>query len=541
MVVISSLLAVGCKSKKAADSSKPASEIEQKVAEYAPFTLKTNLNVLSENERKLIPIFIQIADIMDDLFWEQSFGSENRAALDTISDSALRTFAMIQYGAWDRLDGERTFLPGYGEKPKGANFYPVDMTEEEYARLSSDVRADQYSIIRRNESGSLVSVPYHVAYADRLAVVDSLLGEAIAIADNPGMKRYLEERRLAFRNDNYFASDMAWMDMKDSRLDFVVGPIENYEDQLNGLKTAYEAFILVKDEKWSNDISRFVDLLPELQKQLPCDPKYKTEVPGTESDLNVYDVIYYAGDCNSGSKTIAINLPNDEHVQLIKGARRLQLKNAMNAKFEMILKPIASLMICEEQQDNVKFDAFFSNVCFHEVAHGLGIKNTVTGKGKVRTALGNQYSTWEEAKADICGLFITQNLIERGELKGITAEDAYVTFVAGILRSVRFGVTEAHGIANMMCFNYLQDNGAFTRNNEGKYVINVEKARAAMESWASMIIAIEGEGDLQKATEYARANGIVRDDLQRDLDVIKTAKIPRDIRYNQGLEALGLE
>ncbi|MBP5535819.1 MAG: Zn-dependent hydrolase [Bacteroidales bacterium] len=540
MIVLSMLGATGCKSKKDKDENVQLTEIEQKVAEYAPFTLTTNLNVLSDSEKQLIPIFIQIADIMDDLFWEQAFGSENRAALDTISDPAMKEFAMIQYGAWDRLDGEKPFLPGFGEKPKGANFYPTDMTDEEFAKLGAAERQNQYSIIRRDSEGKLQAIPYHEAYAEKLAVVDSLLGEAIAIADNPGMKRYLETRREAFQKDYYFTSDMAWMDMKDSRLDFVVGPIENYEDGLYGLKTAYEAFILVKDEKWSNDISRFVHLLPELQKQLPCDPKYKKEVPGTESDLNVYDVVYYAGDCNSGSKTIAINLPNDENVQLIKGARRLQLKNAMNAKFEMILKPIAGMFICDEQQDNVKFDAFFSNVCFHEVAHGLGIKNTVNGKGNVRTALGNQYSTWEEAKADICGLFITQKLIEQGQIKGLTAEDAYVTFLAGILRSVRFGATEAHGIANMMCFNYLQDNNAFTRNQDGKYVIDVKNFKAAMESWAAMIIAIEGEGDIETATSYAKVNGLVRPDLQRDLDAIRAANIPRDIRYNQGLEALGL-
>ena len=296
----------------------------------------------------------------------------------------------------------------------------------------------------------------------------------------------------------------------------------------------------MKDEKWSNDLAKFVGMLPMLQQELPCDPQYKPAMAGAESDLNVYDVIYYAGDCNAGSKTIAINLPNDERIHQQKGARRLQLKNAMQAKFETILQPIANLFICDDQKDNVNFNAFFSNVCFHEVAHGLGIKETVTKHESLREALGNQYSAWEEAKADICGLFLTTKLIEMGEITNCTKEDAFVTFIAGILRSVRFGASEAHGIANMMCFNYLQDNGAFTRNEKGQYVVDVEKAEEAMKSWAALILKVEGEGDINYAREYAAANGKIRPDLQKDLDLIRSNNIPKDIKYNQGLKALGL-
>ncbi len=537
LMAVSLLASVGCKSNKTTDEP---SEIQKKVDEYAEFTLKTDLSVLSDKEKQLLPVFVQIAEVMDELFWEQAFGLENRAALDTLTDPAMKAFAMLQYGAWDRLGEEKPFIPGVGEKPKGANFYPVDMTEEEFAALQDPEKESQYTIIRRDENGALKVIPYHEAYATQLAKVDSLLGVAIDLAEDQGLKNYLIERRKAFQTDDYLASDLAWMDMKQSKLDFVVGPIENYEDALFGYKTAYEAFILVKDEKWSNDLAKFVKMLPELQKQLPCDPKYKKEVPGTESDLNVYDVVYYAGDCNAASKTIAINLPNDERVHLQKGARRLQLKNAMQAKFDNICMPIAQLCICDDQIDNVKFEAFFSNVCFHEVAHGLGIKNTVNGKGNLRQALKNQYSAWEEAKADICGLFLTQTLIEMGEITNCTVEDAYVTFIAGILRSVRFGATEAHGIANMMCFNYMQDHEAFTRDAQGRIVINVEKAKEAMASWAALILQVEGEGDYDFAKQYASENGNIRADLQKDLQNISDANIPRDIRYNQGVKALGL-
>ena len=516
-------------------------EMKKKVEQYAPFVLKYDIGQLSREEAELVGIFIQIADVMDDIYWEQAFGQDNRKRLRELKDPYMRQFAEIQYGAWDRLDAERPFIPGYGPKPAGANFYPKDMTKEEFEKLDDPMKTSQYTILQRNGKGDLEVIPYHKAYEKYLKRVYELLDKAIELAKDDGLRKYLETRREALITDNYFESDMMWMDMKDSRLDIVFGPIENYEDALYGYKTAYEAFVLIKDEEWSNDLARFTKMLPELQKQLPCDPKYKKEVPGTESDLNVYDVIYYAGDCNAGSKTIAINLPNDEKVQLKKGSRRLQLKNAMEAKFQNILVPIANLMISKEQLKNIKFDAFFSNVCYHEVAHGLGIKNTVTGKGNVRQALKNQYSAWEEAKADICGLYIVQTLIERGEIKGITVEDAYVTYLAGLLRSVRFGATEAHGIANMMCFNYMQDKGAFTRNKEGKYVVDSKKMRAALESWAALVIKTEGEGDYDAAKAYADKNGKVRPDLAKDLKAIEKANIPLDIRYEQGAKVLGLE
>ena len=540
LVTVATVIMSGCGNKNtepAATDEK--SDMQKKVEEFAEVTLTTDLSVLSEKERQMIPIFIQIAEIMDDLFWQQTFG--DKTVLDTISDTWMKEYAMINYGPWERLNSNKPFVPGYGEKPQGACFYPTDMTKEEFEALADNQKTSLYTILRRNDKGELEVIPYHEAYKEQLAKVDSLLGEAIALAENAGLKKYLEERRKAFQTDEYYNSDIAWMDMKDGLIDFVVGPIENYEDELFGYKAAYEAFILVKDKKWSEDLAKFTKMLPELQKNLPCDPKYKKELPGTDSDLNVYDVIYYAGDCNSASKTIAINLPNDEKVHVKKGTRRLQLKNAMKAKFDKILLPISNLLIDESQIDNVTFDAFFSNVTFHEVAHGLGVKNTVTKNEGLRVALKEQYSAWEEGKADILGLYMVQSLIEKGEITNITVEDAYVTFVAGLLRSVRFGAGEAHGQANMMCFNYFEDNGAFERTKEGKYKVNMDKAKEALKGWAAKILQVEGEGDYEGAKAYRAENGVIRTSLQESLDKIKEANIPVDIRYNQGMKALGLE
>lgn len=514
------------------------SEMQTKVEEFASFKLTTDMSKLTDKEKELVGIFLDIAEIMDNLFWLQSYG--NKADMDTIADQYAKEFAMINYGPWERLNAMKPFVAGFGEKPLGAGFYPKDMTEEEFNALQNEDKNSLYTVLRRDEQGKLIVKWYREEYAEQIGKVCGLLDKAIALAEDAGLKKYLQERKKAFETDDYFASDMAWMDMKQSRLDFVVGPIENYEDRLFGRKAAYEAFVLVKDEEESAKLAKFTAMLPELQKGLPCDEKFKQEVPGTESDLNVYDAIYYAGDCNSGSKTIAINLPNDERVQLAKGARRLQLKNAMQAKFDKILQPIANNVMSKEQLANVKFEAFFYNVTFHEVAHGLGIKETVNGKGNVREALSNYYSSWEEAKADILGLYMVCTLIEKGEITSITKDDAVATFIAGILRSVRFGAASAHGVANMMCFNFLEDHKAFTQNADGLYVIDFAAARKAVDAWAAKILEVEGMGDLAEAKAYSEKNGQIRPSLQKSLDKINSLGIPKDIRFEQGRKVLGL-
>ena len=514
--------------------------MQQKVEEFAYFDLSSNLvGQLSESEKNLLPIFIEIADIMEGLFWKQTFG--DKTVLDTISDKWMKEFACINYGPWERLNNNEPFVPGYGAKPLGCQYYPEDITKEEYEAYADHNKGSLYTVLRRNEDGSLKTVWYREEYSNEIAKVCELLDKAIALTEDAGLKKYLTLRKIAFETDNYFASDMAWMDMKESKIDFVVGPIENYDDKLNEAKASYEAFILLKDVERSQNLAKFVAMLPMLQKELPGDAKYKTFVPGTSSDLNVYDAVYYAGDCNSGSKTIAINLPNDDKVQAAKGARRLQLRNSMQAKFDKIMMPIGELIIEPEQQQYLKFDAFFWNVTFHEVAHGLGIKETVNKKGSVDNALKTEKTSWEEAKADILGLFLTCKLIEMGEITNITVEDAITTYIAGILRSVRFGASSSHGKANMMCYNYMEKEGAFTRTAEGTYHIDFEKAKAAINSWGALILKTQGEGDFEFAVDFRSKYGNIGEALQADLDKINLSGIPRDIRFNQGLETLGLK
>lgn len=521
----------------ACSSQQQESPMKAKVEEYAHVELKSDLvSGLNDKEKELVKIFFQVGEITDNLFWKQTFGDKSK--LDTITDPYAKEFAMIHYGAWDRLDNNKPFLGGYGEKLDVCNYYPHDITAEEFEAFDDANKDSWYTVIRRNDDGSLKSVWYHEAYAEEIGRICALLEKAVTLAEDPGLKNYLEKRIEAFKTDDYLASDLAWMDMKDSKVDFVTGPIESYDDMFRETKTSYESFVLLKDEARSKDLAKFVSMLPALQKELPCAPEYKTFVPGTSSDLNVYDAVYYAGDCNAGSKTIAINLPNDERVHALKGTRRLQLRNSMKAKFDKILMPIGELIVTPEQQKYLNFDAFFWNVTFHEVAHGLGVKQTINTNESVDAVMGTEKTSWEEAKADILGLFMVTKLVEMGEITNITAEDAIVTYIAGILRSVRFGAASSHGKANMMCFNYMEKAGAFSRDAKGQYVIDFQKAKEAMNGWAELILKTQGDGNVEFAAKYRAENGGITPALQADLDKINGAGIPRDITFIQGVNVL---
>ena len=515
----------------AACADKTNDALMEKVESYAVVEVKSPLyDALSENDKKIVGLFRQAGEIIDGLFWKQTFGEKSE--LEALTDEYEKAYAMINYGPWDHLDNNAPFIEGYGEKPLGCQYYPQDMTMEEWNAFEDPDKLSLYTVVRRDENGALKTVWYREEYKEELEKVCALLEEAAALTENEGMRTYLTERVKAFRTDDYLASDLAWMDMKDCNMDLVIGPIENYDDHLFEAKAAYECFILLKDEKRSANLAKYVGLLPTLQTMLPCAPEYKTFVPGTSSDLNVYDAIFYAGDCNGGSKTIAINLPNDERVHAAKGTRRLQLYNSMMAKFDKIMAPIGEVLVTPEQQKYLTADAFFWNVTFHEVAHGLGVKQTVNGKGTVDEAMGSEKTTWEEAKADILGLFMVSSLIDMGEITDITKEESIATFIDGIVRSVRFGFASSHAKENMMCYNYMEKNGAFTRNEEGKWVIDFEKAAECINSWANLIIETQATGNVEFAKAYSAENASIGEALAADIEKINGAGIPRDIVFD---------
>ncbi len=533
VTIFSLLIALGGEACGQAEQATAADLVKQ----YVTVRLDANLSGLSDKQRKMIPILIEAARLMDECFWFEAYGEPDDLLSSTSGDT--RRYVQMNYGPWDRLDNNRPFVEGFGAKPAGANFYPADMTKEEFEAAELPGKDSLYTFIRRDDQGHLMVVPYHELFAKQVRAAAALLRQCAALAESASLRNYLSLRAEALLTDDYQPSDFAWLDMKDNAIDVVIGPIETYEDSLYEYKAAHECYVLIKDLEWSQRLAKYSAFLPELQRNLPVDAAYKQEEPGTDTELNAYDVVYYAGDCNAGSKTIAINLPNDEAVQLARGTRRLQLKNAMRAKFDKILMPIAEELIAVDQRSNITFDAFFSNTMFHEVAHGLGIKNTINGKGTVREALKNTSSTIEEGKADILGLYMIQQLHQQAEI----AEDLssfYTTFLAGIFRSVRFGAASAHGRANMIRFNFFRSRGAFERDELGMYRIHESRFADASRELAGLLLKLQGDGDYEGAKRLTEELGVIDEQLQADLNRLDARGIPVDVVFEQGTAVLGL-
>ncbi|MDR0618692.1 MAG: Zn-dependent hydrolase [Bacteroidales bacterium] len=528
----------GCKNCCSNSCSSGENEV---ILGYAKVKLTADLSKYNDKEKQLLATLFDAAQIMDDIFWLEACGAGKDEFLGSITDDTLRKFADINYGPWERLNGNKPFIDGAGEKPKGAQFYPVDMTAQEFDALQDSNKKSLYTIIRRDENGDLKVIWYHEYFSCQIEKAAALLEKAASLAEDKDFAAYLTARATALRTDDYFESDIAWMNMQNNKFDFVVGPIENYEDQLYGYKAAHESFILLKDGEWSKKLEKFTTLLPELQKGLPIDEKYKKDPVGSESQLNVYDVIFYRGDCNSGSKTIAINLPNDERVHVQKGTRKLQLKNAMQAKFDKILTPIAEVVISPQQQKQIAFAPFFENVTFHEVAHGLGVKNTIDGKNTVRHALKEIAGTFEEAKADIMGLYMVDELYRMKQITEGDVEQNYITFFCGIFRSIRFGTASAHGKANMIEFDHFANNGVFTRSADGIYTVDIEKMREATRSLMVKILTLQGDGDYERGKKWLNEANVITAELAQDLARIEEANIPRDIFFEQGKETVKLK
>ena len=547
LACFAALAIAACKPQTASETATPPSDAKPSVSyarahagDYAVVPLKADLSHLDENTRRMVAKLVQAADVMNDLTWKQSWGGDRAALLAQAPDDATRELVNINFGPWDRLNEDTPFIANIKPRPPGGMFYPVDMTKEAFEAANLPDKTSNYTLLRRDAAGKLVTVPYHVEYKPELERTAALLREAAELSGDKSFADYLRMRADALLTDDFRASDMAWMDMKTNPVDIVIGPIETYEDQLFGYKAAYEGLVLVKDTEWSQKLARYAAFLPELQRGLPVDAKYKAEKPGAKADLNAYEAVYYAGDANVGAKTIAINLPNDEEVQLAKGTRRLQLENVMKAKFDAILLPIAKQLIAKDQLANVTFDAFFADTMFHEVAHGLGIKKTLDGKGTVDEALKEYSSSFEEGKADILGLYMIDALSNKGEMEKDKLMDSYVTFLAGILRSVRFGAADAHGKANMLRFNYFADAGAFSRDTDGRYRVDFDKMRAAMNSLSAKLLTVQGDGDYAEAKRMTESLGVIKPALASDLAKLKDAKIPVDVRFQQGLDVLGL-
>ncbi len=504
--------------------------IPRQLEQFVPVKLETDLSGLSANQQRMLQLLLEAAAIMDEIFWRQAYGDRDEL-FNGFPDAATRKLLGIHYGPWDRYNGNVPLFLNGEKKPFGANFYPGDMTREELEKAAkADPSLTQpYSMVRRDAEGKLQSIPYHDYFAKEHAQAAEKLRQAAKLAEDDGFKRYLNLRAAALLNGDYQASDFAWMAMKSNTLDLVIGPIEIYEDQF-GYKAAHEAFVLMKDKLWSRKLERYAEFLPLWQSELPVEDIYKQDTPGSDSDLGAYDVLLYSGDA-AATRAIAVNLPNDPEVQLKSGSRRLQLKNAMQAKFDKILKPMSAVLIHPDQQKHVTMDAFFANTMYHEIAHGLGVKRVIGSGNTVDSALKENSWMLEEGKADAMGMFIASKL-RRSE--GWSREkwlDSMVTSFASIFRSIRFGATSSHARANLIRFNFLKEQNAFTRSPDGLYLIDPEKMEDSLSSLIATILRLQGDGDYQGVIDLEKKYGVVGPRLKEDMARLNSAGIPLDVVF----------
>ena len=538
--ILLSFLFFQCTTSTKKKDTLPKTKIEKLLMNYADVKLESDLSILTENQKKMLPLLFEAAQIIDDLYWIQICSNKDKV-LELITDGNVMKYYKINYGPWDKLSGMETFVDGVGERPYGVNFYPIDMSYQEFDEFNDLDKYSSYTLIRRNELGKLQTIPYHKAYKEKLVKIAELLNKAAELSEDKGFKKYLQLRAEALLNDKYYDSDIAWMEMKDNVIDVIIGPIEDIEDRLYYTKTAYQSMVLIKDKQSSKDLEKYSLLAPYLQQNLPVDAKYKTEISGKLSDIMVYDVVYCSGNWNAGGKRISITLPFDGQVQVKVGSRKLQFKNVIEAKFEKILRPISELLIDDEQLKHVKAKAFFENTMFYEIGSALGIKNTINNKGTVNDALKDQGNVIAECKNDILSLFFVTKLYEMGEMNGDDLMDNYVTYMADVFRSVRFGISNDQGVANMIRFYYFEEMGAFTRDKKnGKYRIDFDKMKKAMLSLAEELLVIQGDGDYDAAKKLVDEKGYIRDDLLNDLYRLQKENIPKDIVFIQGLKELAL-
>ncbi len=535
-IIISISFLIGC---QPADTEYQE-QIRERINQYEEVVLTADLSWLSQSERDMIPILMSAADVIDDIFWIQSFGDKD-FLMEFLDDPYAREYAMINYGPWGRLEGHTPFFHSFDNKPLGANFYPTDLDREEFDNWEDPDKRSPYTMIRRTASGDLVSIPYASAFTEQNEEIAHYLEMAAKLSEYEPFAKYLTEQAEAIKTDDYSQSDLAWMKMKENNIDFVARPLDTADDRKFGHKAAHSSYLVVKDHEMSSRLEHFAGMIPQLQQRLPVPEKYKSEVPGSGSEIFVYDALYYAGHCNAGPKIIALHLPRNPEIQQQVGTRSMQLRNVMEAKFDEILKPIGNMMIHEDQREYVQFDAFFHLTAFHEIAGGLGISNTVDGSGSVRDALREYYGVIDATNTDLMALFMINQLYEMGEISEQQLREAFVTSFASVMRTSRFGTAGAHGTAGMMRFNFFAREEAFTRcEDTNTYIVDFNNMKKAVEKLVEQLIILQGDGDYETAQEMIRTYGSMSETLQGDIDRINDENIPVDVVFKQGLRHLDL-
>ncbi|PKQ63179.1 hypothetical protein BZG02_10505 [Labilibaculum filiforme] len=532
-LIFSIFFGFSCQSnQKTEEKEKSDSVMERKLANYAKVSLSADLSHLSLNQIKLFSQLIRVSNAIDEIYWLQAYGNKNDL-LSKITDPVMKEYAMINYGPWDRLDGFAPFTDDFPPRPLGAGFFPDNINPEEFFSFKNDNKYNAYTTLTRSENGELEVIPYHIAYQNQLNNAVAALKIAAELSETEDFKIYLLQRASDLLADNFEKSDQLWMHLKNNPLDFIAGPISNTEDHLIWTKYSYGAFILLRNQEWTKNVEKYSLLLPYLQKNLPVADKYKTEIPSESAQIVIYDVLYNSGYCNAGNKLIGLNLPIGTN--LTSGSKKLHFKNVMQAKFDQILQPITNLVIDESQRKNVLFQSFFLNTIFYEISDGLGIKQTINGNESVKNALKEHYNVINEVKNDVLRMFFIGQLNDMREIKDGELMDNYVTYMADVFRSIRFGVKDAQGVANMIRFYYFEENEAFKYNaKNGTYKVNFYKMKKAIESLSKLVLEIQGNGDYEAADRLIKDKGYIHNELLQDLYRIQRAKVPKDIVYDQG-------
>jgi hypothetical protein len=514
--------------------------LEQKTARFAPTDLTADISALPQGERTALAHLVRAAQVMDALFLEQVWAGNETLLYDLVRDKTplgqarLRAF-LVNKGPWSRLDHNEPFVPGVPAKPASANYYPAGATKEEVEQWMASLPAAEkaraagfFTTIRRGPDGRLTAVPYSIEYQGELAQAAHHLREAAKATAQPTLKAFLESRAAAFASNDYYDSDVKWMEL-DATIEPTIGPYEVYEDEWFNYKAAFEAFITVKDQAESARLQKFAGALQDIENNLPIDPALRNPKLGALAPIAVVNTVFSAGDANRGVQTAAFNLPNDERVIREKGSKRVMLKNNQQAKFDKVLVAISKVALPPSDQANVSFDAFFTHILMHELMHGLGPHDITVGgrKSTVRQELKDTYSTIEEAKADISGLFALQYLVDKGQIDKSLERTMYTTFLASAFRSIRFGVNEAHGRGQAIQVNVLLDKGGFTVNGDGTFSVDASKIREAVTGLTREIMTLQAEGSYQKARAMLDTLGVIRPPVQRVLD--RLAAVPVDI------------
>ncbi len=506
-------------------------DFDRLVDNYAVVTIPApDLTGITDNGKEVLKLYRMAADEVDKIYWQQNYG-EKDAFLDSLESPSQRLYAEINYGPWDRIDG-KSFVNGYGDKPAGARFYPSDMTAEEFDSWDDPAKNSPYTLARRSADGSLETVWYHDAYAGSISKIEEYLQRAADVTIKESVRNYLLKKIEGLKTDDYYESDKAWLEMNDSKMDLVIGPIEPVDDALYGTKASYGAYVLLKNLHRTEELSALAARMPELQEMLPGDPANRQFVPGAESDIFSCNVLYCSGYTNAGFKVIGINFPYDAKVQEELGTRSIIFDNIIREKFNRTVYPVGQSLLEESYQPHVDASAFYWLIVFREIAKGLGVKETVNGRGTVAEALGNEALAIEKAKSNVLGTWLCAQEAEAYHISALfQKEDVLTTFVTNTIRSVRFGAADPTGIANIIVYNYLLETKAITWNATGRYSIDFDKTWQALEDLGAEILRIQAHGDIDAANSYIARYGVAGLESLSDKRVLERAGVPVDIRF----------